>query len=295
MTEYVDWFVDREKERQGFLAMLDDKTVKRIMLVQALEEMGKTWLIQRIRHQCRVQGIPVAHFDFGDRLTWDCLAIVRKARDDFDPAAFNYLTSVINQFTGANVQVTVENLQLAVNIEHSDISHSQVDINAREVIEDEFGIVRSESERDRRHIEARMTDAFFVSLSALADGQKVVFLFDTYEEAPPEAHAWVESELLRRVRDDQFDENVIVIVAGRATPRLDEAWKHIVARTDLVGFEEPHVRDYIQKRGMTNLLEQSGFVDYLLLTGGKHPKQLAKMIDEAVINTLGPEEDDDWL
>jgi len=292
MTEYVDWFVNREKQRRGFLKMLAGETPKRIMLVEAKEKMGKTWLIQRMRHECRVRNIPVAHFDFRDRLPWDCLTIVREARDDLNPAAFNYLTQVINHLTGASAQINIENLSVAVNITDSQVSDSQIDV--RKIVPDDFNVVRVDSKTTRRYIEMQVTDAFFVCLSSLAEGSMVVFLFDTFEEAPPEAVQWIQNQLLRRIRDDQLH-NVIVIIAGRSTLTLDETWKHVIAQTDLDRFDEDDIREYLSKRGLVHLLDQPGFVNTLLLTGGKHPKRLAEMIDEAVINTSGAEEDDDWL
>jgi len=292
MTEYVDWFVNREKQRRGFLKMLADETPKRIMLVEAPQKMGKTWLIQRMRHECRIREVPVAHFDFRDRLPWDYLTIVRQARDDLDPAAFNYLTQVINQSTGTSAQINIENLSVAVNITDSRISDSQVAID--DIVPDDFNLVQADSKSTRRYIEMRVTDAFFVSLSSLAEGGMVIFLLDTFEEAPPEAVQWIQNQLLRRIRDDQLH-NIIVIIAGRSTLTLDETWQPVVAQTDLDRFDEPDVREYLRKRGLTELLEQPGFVDTLLLTGGRHPKRLAEMIDEAIINTPGAGGDDDWL
>lgn len=292
MPDYVDWFVDREEQRKRFLQMLADETRKRIMVVKAPPDMGKSWLILRIRHDCRTRAVPVAHLNFLDDLTWDYLTIVRKARDDLGPAAFNHLTRVINQLTGKQVQVNVEQLNVSVNIQNSQISDSPINVAATDVIGDEFNVVQAESEAARRNIEFRVTEAFFVCLSALAEGEKVVFLIDSVESAPPEAMRWIQTQLLLRIRDGQSP-NVIVVMAGRETPDLQDAWREVVGRVSLDRFEEAHIRDYLLKRDLAALMERPGFVDALVLTGGAYPKNLAEMIELARINT-GAEKDDDW-
>ena len=71
MPDYVDWFVDREKQFQGFLKMLARETPKSIMLVEAPADMGKTWLLQKMRHHSGGNGVPVLYVDFRDRRPYD--------------------------------------------------------------------------------------------------------------------------------------------------------------------------------------------------------------------------------
>ena len=89
MPYYVDWFVDREKQFQGFLKMLARETPKSIMLVEAPADMGKTWLLQKMRHHCAGNGVPVLYVDFRDRRPYDYLSLVRLARDQMGGGHFN--------------------------------------------------------------------------------------------------------------------------------------------------------------------------------------------------------------
>ena len=105
MSKYLDWFVDRKKQYDGFLKMVGRGTPKQIMFVEAEADMGKTWLIQHLCHECRTQQIPFARFDFSGRRPLDYLAMVRHARDELGPAHFNPMTEIINAATGVTVRI----------------------------------------------------------------------------------------------------------------------------------------------------------------------------------------------
>jgi hypothetical protein len=287
MSEYVEWFVNREKQRKGFLKMLARETPKQIMMVDAPTEMGKTWLIQRLRHECQVRGVPVAHFDFRDRLPWDYLTILRQVRDQVGAAYFNPMTEVINNATGINIQLSTENIAVNVDMQNSTINAAgDVAVGNVNVVVDNFQFVQADSETARRNIEIRITDTFFQCLTALIATQPVVFLFDSAEVAPQPTLAWIESNLLMRVRNEQLP-NVLVIMAGQTVPALDDAWRQAVARTGLDLFEVDHIREYISKRGLVDL-----DFDTVFRTSRGHPGLLGKMADFA---TVEEEEDDDWL
>lgn len=289
---YISWFVNRETEQGHFDAMLTNRTPKRIMLVRAPEKAGKTWFVLRVRHECRLRNIPVAHFDFRERLPPDYLTLMREARDDTVPAAFNHMTQVINTLTGSP-SITVEQLNATVNISNSQLDASAIEVGVTDMVSDDFNFVQAPNESTRRLIEARITDAFFDCLAALARKQPVVFLFDSTEKITPEAEQWLLSELLRRIRDEQLP-NVLVVMAGRNVPDFDKTWQHVVGRTKLFPFEESHVRQYIEKRGLMHLLEKEKFVEFILMTGGKEPMKLANMIEDARLNTMDVDEEDDW-
>lgn len=93
MPDYVDWFVNRKKQFQGFLKMLARETPKSIMLIKAPADMGKTWLLQKMRHHCAGNGVPVVYVDFRDRRPYDYLSLVRLARDQMGGGYFNPLTA----------------------------------------------------------------------------------------------------------------------------------------------------------------------------------------------------------
>ncbi|MEM7532488.1 MAG: hypothetical protein AAF639_09945 [Chloroflexota bacterium] len=298
MPEYLDWFVDRAKQYDGYLQMVDRQTAKQIMQIEAPENMGKTWLLMNKRHASQRRSIPVAMFDFRDRRPWDYLTLVRQARDQLGPAAFNKLTAEINKSTNVNLQINAdpsssESSSVDINLatEGGEIQESSIevgDVAGRDIVKDNFFYIQADSPTARRAIEIRITDAFFSCLDHLSAEQVVAFLFDSYENVTTEADRWLQTQFLTRIRDGLLP-NVVVVMAGREVPRFDRAWRSYVARTGLEPFDMRYVREYIrERRGLTQL-----DVDTVLLTSGGSPGLLAQMADIAAIQL--DDFDDDWL
>ncbi len=295
MKEYIAWFVNREKQTKGFLKMLNRETEKAIMVITATADMGKTWAVQRMRHECSLVQSPCAHFDFRDRQPWDYLSITRQTRDQMGATHFNLLTQTINESTGVNIQlsgsagdsgdVSIESVDI------SDVKDGQVEVTTagRDVIKDNFFYVQADSETTRRAIEARITDAFFTGLTELAQEKPLAFFFDSYEDVTEEGGRWLQAQLLARIRDGQL-ENVIVILAGQQLPEFSRSsWRHCLASTGLDPFEREHIVEYIvEKRELTSL-----DVDTIFKTSGGHPGLLGKMADIASLEL--EDDDDDWL
>ena len=101
-------FVDRDRELRGFSKLLQPGTPQAVMLVEADELMGKTWLVGQMSGRCReeVGAIPVVTIDFKDALerhkVQDTLSLVRLIRNKIGrPQYFEHLDTVINRFTVA--------------------------------------------------------------------------------------------------------------------------------------------------------------------------------------------------
>jgi hypothetical protein len=292
-AKYVKWFVNREKQRRGFIKMLERETLRQIMFVEAPNGMGKTWLIGRLRHECKVRGVPVAHFDFWGGRPMDYLAMVRQARDQLGPAHFNAMTQIINEATSITVKVDVESQRRGdVNISLGDVTDSEVtigDVAGGSIVKDNFFEVKADSDEIRQRTRARVLDSFFGCLLALSQEQVAVFLFDTYEDVQDEARQWVEGELLIRVRHEQLP-NVLVVLAGKETPRLDlSAWDQFLRLTDLALFTPEDVRQYLERRGQTHL-----DLNTIIATSGGHPAKLGEMVDTAALSRV-TEEEEDWI
>jgi hypothetical protein len=295
MNKYVEWFVDRERQRRGFLKMVARETPKQIMFVEAPTHMGKTWLIQRLHHECRVKGHPVAHFDFSGRQPFDYLSIVRHARDELGPAHFNPLTEVINRATSFNFHIDPGpapaggvDIRLAEGGQIRDSDVHIGDVAAGHIVKDNYFDVRVDSGEIRDRDRTQTLEAFFGCLTALSHGRVVVFLFDSYEDAKPKARQWVEGELLHRLRYGHLP-RVVVVVAGKETPALDRAaWDHVLACTGLDLFTDRDVSDYLHKRGQAHL-----HLETVVLTSGRHPARLGEMVDSAAVSAVPA--DQDWL
>ncbi len=293
MPDYEDWFVNREKQYQGFIKMLARKTPKAIMLIEAPAEMGKTWLIQKMRAHCRQSGVPVMHVDFRDRRAHDYLSLVRLSRDQMGAQFFNPLTEVINKFTSLEVNIAIEStrpaagpVQVSVG-DISDVSGGEVIVAGGDVIKDNQFYIQADSDVARRAAEMRINDAFFACLGALLQKSAAVFLFDSYEDVTPEADRWLGEYLLLRLGEGQLP-NALLVVAGRKTFDAAAALKPLVAKTDLDLFSDDHVREYIVKRRGIEGLD----LETIVKTCGGFPGLLAKMADVA---TMDAQDDEEWL
>jgi hypothetical protein len=286
----LDWFVNREKQYLGFQKMLAGDTAKSVMLIKAPADMGKSWLMQKMRVHCETKGIPVMSVSFADRRAYDYLSLIRLTRDQMGIHYFNAVTEAINNFTqttvnivgrgGGNAGVQVSGVAGSVGIEG--------DIAGRDIIKDNQFFIQANSDVSRRAAEIQINDTFFVCLKQLLTQKKAVFLLDGYDNITDEAAHWVRDYLLLR-QGEGFIAGTIIIIAGREVPELNPTLRGIVAKTGLELFEEKHVTEYIQnKRGLQGL-----DLPTLYRTSGGYPGLLAKMADLAAMAT--EEEDDDWL
>jgi hypothetical protein len=103
-------FVDRDRELRGFCKLLKPETPQAVMLIEAGELMGKTWLVGQMSGQCReeVGVIPVVTIDFKDAIeqhkVQDTLSLLRLIRKKIGcPQYFEHLDTVINRFTVAQL------------------------------------------------------------------------------------------------------------------------------------------------------------------------------------------------
>lgn len=101
-----EYFVDRKAELKGFDKLLQPETAQAVMLIEAEEKMGKSWLAAKM-HQSFVQqyaGMPSVYIDFDNPLDkaklTDHLAFIRMLRDRIMlPDYFAELNAVINRVT----------------------------------------------------------------------------------------------------------------------------------------------------------------------------------------------------
>jgi hypothetical protein len=290
MPDPMEWFVDRVKQMQGFQKMTRGETDKCIMSVQAPTEMGKTWLIQRLRRECVACNFPTLHIDFRDRRPYDYLTIIRTARDQMGAAAFNVLTQTINELTGVNIQLSTASASGVGGVQVSAGGQVTVggDVAGGNIIKDNQFFVQADSGTGRRAIEIRITDAFFACMAALATPEKkCVFLFDSYEDVTEEADRWLRDNLLTHLRDKQLV-NIIAIIAGRKTPDFGDDWKARLASTGLEPLSQDDVKEYLTDKRKVAGLD----VATVFKTCGGRPGLLSQMVDLAAVGT---EKDEDWL
>ncbi len=128
MSSFDDYlFVDRLKKLKGFEKLLLPQTRQAVMAIEGPQDMGKTWLVSKMRQYCQQPNLnlPVAQIDFRNPREMheiqDVLGLVRLLRnklgyDDY----FNRLNETINRFSQANLAAATDGLQvLRRNLEAS--------------------------------------------------------------------------------------------------------------------------------------------------------------------------------
>jgi len=113
-------FVDRGPELTGFGKLLQPATPQAVLLIEASELMGKTWLLDRMGDQSRPEAAgdrgeavaqpPLAKIDFRQQanMIQDTLSLVRLIRDALrQPEYFSDLNAVINWFTKGRLAALV--------------------------------------------------------------------------------------------------------------------------------------------------------------------------------------------
>lgn len=101
-------FIDRDREIRGFCKLLKPETPQAVMLVEAGELMGKTWLINQMNKRCREETDTalVVAIDFKDErerhAVQDTLSFVRLIQQKLGyPQYFTHLDTVIGNFAVA--------------------------------------------------------------------------------------------------------------------------------------------------------------------------------------------------
>lgn len=234
---------------------------RRVMVVEAPDGMGKSWLLKIFAEQADADGLPHILIDFGDGRAYDTLSLVRYCREGLGAEHFTQLTNVIDAAATPRVEISVDAPPAppgpaTVNIENSTVSDSTINaISAGVLIQNSTFVPQVDAALARQALEDRVNTAFFDALSALSKTTTVVFLFDTYGRTslepdrwvPGEADRWVVGQLLERIRTGRLS-NMVVVLAGQRTPVFGPEWNTILGRMDLHLLECKDVDEYLRQR-----------------------------------------------
>ena len=131
--------------------------------------------------------------------------------------------------------------------------------------------LRTPDEGDRAARRARLTQALFDDLRAW--GQRIVLLFDTYEQADPEVQDWLAGPFLARARRT---ENLVVVIAGRQVPEPTIEWNACCHRRRLGNVDDVEAwMAYAARRGWQ--VPRAWIEGYCAATNG-HPGQVDMLL-----------------
>src|SRR5687767_11075748 len=100
LEQLLSQFVDREAEMRRFCGMLDSY-IKHIMLLWGESGSGKSWLLQKMMHECSQRSLRRAKVFWTDTSSYDYMWTMRTIRDDLGTGenCFQNFNRLINQYT----------------------------------------------------------------------------------------------------------------------------------------------------------------------------------------------------
>ncbi len=212
-VEALDWFVDRRKQLDGFVHMLEDEKTKPAMFIQAADGMGKSWLMVQLSEACRKHGVPASLVDLDDGRAGDYRSIVRQMADQLRPSYFRPLGQLLAATSGLDTP---------------------------------------RSRGAEQDAAAAVTKAFLDCLRNLIRSVgTVALLFDSFERGTAPAQRWLSEQLLPQVLDPD-SRHIITVLAGTRLPELAQDQDQRIARSGLTCFEEKDVREYFERRTLAD-------------------------------------------
>jgi hypothetical protein len=210
-------FVDRKPQQDLVHAMIQGDQVERILCVQGILGMGKSWFIERSVAWCIERGILWRSIDFQVQpdKPWDYLTVVDELLLP-DQDAFNEYRTLLAQTTLGGM----------------------------------------ERERAFAHEKQRdLTRAFVLGLTRLPAGTRLVYFLDqhTDAQAPEPVQRWLWDVFLPFFQGRRLPLGHVTVVLSSPTAQAtldDRAWYHTLARTRLEPLTREHFVEYARARGV---------------------------------------------
>lgn len=240
---------NREHELGLFDRMIARPTEERILLLEAEGKMGKSTLLGAFERRCP-PNVP-------------CAAIDLKGSSTGLHEVFYRLCDAFGWDRFPTFRACVENLGRVTIDKNVIIGRAEIEV-----------ALRAPDEGDRAARRAQLTQAFFDDLRAGSD--RLVLIFDTYEQADPEVQDWLAGPCLARVRRTV---NLVVVIAGRQLPEESIEWAACCHRHRLGGVEDIDAWcNYALNKGLS--VPRAWIEGFCVALQG-HPGQVDEMLARA--------------
>jgi hypothetical protein len=262
-------FVDREEELKIFLQMLSAERQERVLDICAGGGTGKSYLLRRMRQECRVQDVPCALAEFASAWQPDPPKLMRELAERLGVAHFStfrrqqeHSRSALasgGETASLQKQLQIHRRNLAElkkqRAQHGitvpvhiiqGIEHEQAEIAK---LEGQLGMAEGWLAGEQEQLLRALSRAFCDDLLALAADRPAVLLLDGYEHTPGETADWIQGWLLQKSVCEQAT-RLIVVLAGQpagARPCFEPwgTWWRVVVRCErLSSLQYEHVRVY---------------------------------------------------
>lgn len=258
-------FVDRTRELAGFERLLTASTT-RIVCVHGPGGIGKSLLLSRMMEECERRGVRWVHIAWEDSRRYNYLDLMRRLRDGTESSLFHLFNDRVNFYTVPeyNVKISVEggSIQNVQVLSGGVIQESGVTIHVGHTIEiKDLNLDKTRPDRDvtENEVIIGLTHAFMPCLRAVTSEHPLVVFLDALEKADNLTLNWIWKELLVRIRDEEIP-NLLFILSGRQPFERDPTFFDCAAIYELKPFQEDHILDYLEKKGLGRNEMLAGFI-----------------------------------
>lgn len=270
-------FVDRRAEMSQFGEMLDGKG-KRVFVIWGEEGLGKSSLLERMRHETSLRQLPKAEVTWTKTRNYDYLGIMRKVRDDLGAAAFNAFTDLVNYYTVNHYTLKVEvqgNITVAQGLQ---VQNATVGDIAGVIVKDAMFVgARADQLVSETEKMLQLTRRFVDCLAQVTATRPAVLFFDEMELMTASTNSWIWDELIGALRDGRLV-NVYCVLCGKNEPTIDRDLELHVEARQLSPLELEDILEYLEKRGMDEPSRLPIARLALLETEGQ-PLKVASLVD----------------
>jgi len=216
---------DRETELKLFESMIAGQCEESILLIEAPGQMGKSTLLSTFERRCLRAGQLCALVDLkGGSVGLD--ELFYRICDDLDWDRFPRFWEQVAALAHPNVVVNIG----------KNVMFGQQQITVA---------LKADNEADRRQRLTCLTQALFQDLRACAE--RLVLIFDTYQQADPLVKEWLIGPCLARARRTP---NLTVVIAGRHIPPEPTECQSHCHRHFLSGVRDVRAwQSYAERRG----------------------------------------------
>jgi hypothetical protein len=274
MTVLIEDFVNREEHLATLWKIIRREVDQRALLIRGPAGIGKTYLLEECRARCAAERIACMCVDFAATLDRGYLAIVQAMYVQLGSNGFQRL---FQAFEVASSQSAWPAPPLAADkpssgrsggVDMSGPTTVMGDVAGRDIINYIQQIDRRDDPLVQRRIQSQVTAALHECLVELAATHTLVFLLDSWQDAPTDTCNWLNQNLLSWIVEKQLPQ-AMVVVAGRAVPDLRGPAPRI-RQVALAELPEPAVRAYwvekyrLPPEDVPNIFKYSGGLPLLV-------------------------------
>ena len=248
MTEHeqrMAEFVNRDEHLGTFSKLLvSDK--KMVMSLAGESGMGKSWLVERMIHECSLQSVKTVYISYVGDGVHDYIAVMRQCRDALDAKLFDGFTDLLNYYTVPRYELKVEG-SIAV-AENARFQNSPTGVMAGVYVRD---LYLPELRTDLNIPEAERREAlsakFIAGLKQI--GVHVVIFVDGIERMAAQTQEWLWGKLVGGVVNERLT-NFRFVISGQVECKPDHPRKPLVMFSALEPLKRSDVAEYLSRRGI---------------------------------------------